>query len=233
MSRAVVRVWTLEKDNLAQGGSECKFYRCYHVGNDYSVIQYGSQRNGRSGGSFKVEHNLDYAVNQRDKKRRDGYVDVAGEFNVTFEIDGDKFRQQLLNGDKAAGEWLDNIRAAKMRAGARLPQSATSTFVCTMCQATFAQALALNRHIAKAHQNVTGAAVTPQAPDIPASVADRLTVLTDRALQAIAAAADDPAKVMVEYVSLKEERDLVALDLRKADSYLMTLETLVEEAVTA
>lgn len=229
MTQVKVTVWTMEKDNLAQGGSECKFYRTYVVGRDYSVIQYGSQRNGRSGGSFKVERNADYALTQRDRKRRDGYEDVKAEFNVTFDVDFEKFQQQLLNGDKSAGEWIDNMRAAKLRGA---PQSATSSFTCPDCAQVFDQALALRRHMGGAHGPGTKPQATP-VPDIPATLADRLTALTERALEAIKNAADDPIKVSVEYVTLKEEREAVALDLRKVDSYISTLETLVEEAVSA
>lgn len=201
MTLLTVTVRTAEKVNTAQGGTEDRFYRTYEIGNRCALFQWGSQRNGRSGGQFKIAPAPSDATDQFYKKIREGYVSV-GPGSETFQVDDVKMTQQLALGHKAAGTFLDNLYAAS-------PASSSSTLP----------------PVFKGKPE----AITFEVPaDKPF---DRIGQTNERALAAITLATTSPAKALTEYSLLQDEVDAMETDLRKVRSYLSTLEVLVEEAM--
>ena len=209
MSTATARTRTLQKVR----GTENKFYRVTTLegaGASYSVTQWGSQRNGRHGGSYKIAPGPDLADRKYVEKAKEGYTSVGQE--VTFQVDVDKFRAQLAGGgDKAAGSFIENLAAAAERGRPVINP--------TNPQAPFGWS----------GEQEKGTDVPAAVPD----VVDRIGVLNDKALECIGLATSDTQKAMVMLVELREQRESIEAELRKAASYISTVEALVEEDVLA
>lgn len=210
MSVQTVTVQTGGKDNIAQGGNECKFYRVYSVGRQY-VIQYGSMRNGVSGGQFKVVVGDSGAAEaQFRRKQNEGYQASS---TVHFDLDTGKFYDVLAKqGDKAAGQWIENMFDAAYASNAvyNLGVNAPPT------TQTGSVGLANDKVTTADHQH---------------AVQDRLSTLVSSALAAITLATADPMKALVEQAKISTALEAVELDLRKVKSYLSTLDTLIEEVL--
>jgi hypothetical protein len=211
MTMVNVTVRTAEKDDLAQGGSQCKFYRTYSL-DEFWVVQYGSMRGGIGGGQFKVTNaghvsrSASAATDQFNKKLNDGYVNATRD---DFLIDIDKFKAQGAGG----GQWLENMYDAA-KASRMLVNSHAAT------------AAAPKAPKAKATPSVPTSASTP-APE----TTDALAQVTQRALKAIALASSEPAKALTEHSLLTVQLEEIEVHFRKARSYLSTLDTLLEEAL--
>lgn len=224
MTATTVRVLTVDKDNLSQGGNECKFYRSFSL-DVFTVFQFGSQRNGKSGGTFKVVNRGNIArataasIKQVESKESEGY---SNRETHAFQVDLDKFTEVMgKQGDKGAGAWLENMFAAARSSNAvYTPPSLPGVG-------------------APAHKHKASPAVTSSTPDTPkrwgtpgtSLPVDQLQMLTQRALSAISLAATDPAKALTEYSLVTEEVDKVEVTFRKVRSYLNTLETLIEDVL--
>lgn len=182
------------------GGSEDKFYRTYRLPT-CALFQWGSQRNGRSGGQFKIAPSPLDAMQQSEKKRREGYTYVGG--TETFQVDEAKLQTQLARGPKEVGQFLDSLYAASGSTGqASIP----------------------------AMPDVWESKPTPVTPAAE-DVFDRLSMTNQRALAAITLATNDPAAALTEYSLLNDALADLEADVRKVKSYLGTLEVLVEEAM--
>lgn len=104
---ALVRV--IARTGQKVQGSEDKFYRTYEL-HTCSLFQWGSQRNGRSGGQFKISPSRHDAREQFQKKQNEGYTIVGGD--AVFDVDQAKLEQQIAAGNKACGAFLDSLLAA-------------------------------------------------------------------------------------------------------------------------
>lgn len=201
MALVTIQVRTAEKDDTRYGGSSDKFYRTFRLPT-CALFQWGSQRNGRSGGQFKIAPDPGDAVSQFTKKLNEGYTTVGG--IDTFDVDEAKLRQMVAQGHKALGGFLESIYAASARSGSNRPAPAPSS----------------------------PAAPQPSPTPPPAErVFDRISQTNERALTAISQAATEPAKALTEYALLQGELDALEADLRKVHSYMATLGVLVEEAL--
>lgn len=221
MATADVTVETLEKVQ----GSENKFYRTYLINeagtnNFISLTQWGSQRGGRTGGQFKSGLGAGLSTKKLKEKRADGYTDA--EPSLVFAANWDAIQKAIQVDDKVLGQSLEQAYlSAKSAATAPTPG-----WACTDCGEKFASGYALNQHIASKHQSGSGG-----APSAPPAVADRLVSLSQRAQEVIGLATTDPIKAHVQLVALREEKAEIELDLRRVDSYIYTIETLVDEAL--
>lgn len=207
MTQVTVTVRTAEKDNSAQGGSEQKFYRTYQLPSS-ALFQWGSQRNGRSGGQFKIAPSMHDAEQQMRKKQAEGYVTVGGV--EQFTVDTAKLQTQIVAGNKALGAFLDSLYAASATTGGKTKP--------------FAPAF-------KPSKPTKFPEDTPGQPVPVERVFDRISQTNERALAAISLASNEPAKALTEYSLLQDEIDALEVDLRKVKSYMGTLEILVEEAM--
>lgn len=205
MTQVTVIVHTCEKDNIQQGGNESKFYRTYELPSQ-SLFQWGSQRNGRSGGQFKIAPSASDAVAQFQKKLNEGYTRIGN--SETFSVDQAKLQQQIASGAKGLGQFLDILYAASATTGAKTTSKPQSP--------------------ANNPNDPFGDPPTPVAAD---SVFDRITQVNERALAAISLAASEPARALTEYSLLNDALEGLEADMRKVKSYLGTLEILVEEAL--
>lgn len=214
-----VNVLTVDQNDLNQGGSACKFYRVYSL-EHFTVFQYGSMRTGKTLGSYKVANqgnaarSYAAALKQIGVKESEGYQHRE---TVLFYVDLDKFVEVMgKQGDKGAGQWLENmLEAARLSGNLSNVSPITSTPTPTSAPRK-----------AKASP-----AVPSSAPAALRISGDRLEVLVQRALSAISLAASDPAKALTEYSLVTKEVDEIDVMFRKARSYLGTLETLIEEVL--
>lgn len=229
MASANVRVWTQSKVQ----GSENKFYRSYLIEGTqtHSINQWGSQKNGRSGGQFKAALGSTLALGKRDEKAREGYQRVADEYNIVFPIDDVAFLRQLnANGSKSAGIWLEGEFLRALQRGTPAPTAAGQQLVsCADCGETFAnrQALVAHRRNTPDCGNTHGAVQKPETVEV---IVDPIGDLSKEAQSVIALATTDPINAHVKLVELRERKSKIELDLRRVGSYLDTIETLVEEA---
>lgn len=214
MTVVAARAWTVEYVH----GNHDKFYRTFAVDGDqpwqgYSVQQWGRNR---TVGQFRIVSGKDQALAKRDEKEKEGYSKVGREYNVEFSVDLDQFRAKLAaGGDKEAGEFL--VDQLRQRVGGTGPAVVKES--CPDCGAKFNSITELVQHRNAEHP-----------PEVTDTIPDRVGVLADRATEALKLAASDPIKAGVELVILLGEREKIAIDLRRADSYLDTIEMLIEEA---
>lgn len=199
MPQVTVYVRTAEK----VGGSEDKFYRTFELPT-CALFQWGSQRNGRSGGQYKIAPSTFDAQQQFSKKVGEGYRQVGAV--EKFDIDASKLEAQVRSGHKNLGPFLDSLYAASATTGGR-PAGSAQTF------------------------NTMPDPVPDVAPVPAEKVFDRISQTNERALAAISLAAAEPAKALTEYSLLQDAIDSLEADLRKVKSYMGTLEILVEEAM--
>jgi hypothetical protein len=197
---------TAKKDNLAHGGSECKFYRTYalDVG---SLFQWGSARGGNSGGQFKNTPSRYDAATQFQTKCNEGYVPEHPDF--VFDVDLDKLQQQGGLGSKNGRIFLENIFHAAFN---RAPQAPTGSSFASKSKP----------------ETVTLQDPTPVAAE---RVFDRMNQASEKVLAAISQAATDPAGALTTYSLLGDEIEALENDLRKVKSYMSTLEVMVDEAL--
>lgn len=204
MALATVTVRTIEKDTTRHGGNEDKFYRTYQLPS-CALFQWGSQRNGRSGGQFKLAPSPHDAVAQIGKKRNEGYLPIT-QHETYVQVDEAKLAQLVAQGHKAVGEFLDNLHVASGKpTGGSVPAP-------------------------KPSPAAPAAEPTPAAPLREADY-DRIAKVNERALAAITQAATDPAQALTEYSHLQTDLEDLEAALRKIKSYIGTLEVLVEEAL--
>ena len=204
-------VRTVEKDNTAQGGSECKFYRTYELpaagSGVQTLFQYGSMRNGKSGGQFKAGFD---GPGQIRKKTNEGYYSLE---QITITVPDAKV-SQLRADTKALGQLLDNVVAASSVAPKGRSSSSSTSPTSTPAPVTAPRS----------------ADPTPQATPAAPPTLDRLIVLNAELLATITQAAVDPALAMAIFPRLVAEVADLEADVRKIRSYLETVELLVTEA---
>lgn len=193
---------TAKKDNLAIGGSECKFYRVYAL-DAGSLFQWGSARGGASGGQFKNTPSRFDAGSQFQTKLNEGYVNEHPDF--VFDVDIDKLQQQGGLGSKNGRIFLENIFHAAFNKAPSGSAFAPST-----------------------PGRVTVQDPTPVAAE---RVFDRMNQVSEKVLAAISQAATDPASALTQMSLLTDDVEVLETDLRKIKSYMSTLEVMVDEAL--
>ena len=206
-----VRVMTAEKVNPEAG--EDKYWRAYDIPGHGVLTQWGSQRNGRSGGQFKLSTSGD-ASEQFRKKIRSGYIAQA---DYAFRIDGDKIVS--VTDARILGIALDNIRASTADGQDDNPLSSNGQRLGTTVEWRSASA-------ALDYGN------TPTPANFTQPATDVLTQLTNRVQAAISTAVDDPAAAMAEFSELADlvtESEEQTIKLR---SFYDTLQMLLVGAVT-
>lgn len=203
MSVIQVRVLTAEKVN--PNANEDKMYRVYDLPGQPAMLQWGSQRTGRTGGQFKVaDQPADAAF---AKKLRDGYTKVA---EYHFGIDSAKLAVQLT--PKSAGSLLDGVRGSSPAGIDDNPSFSWD-----------APTPGFGPNAVATHQ---------QSQATPAPVgSDSISQLTSRIQAAITLAVDNPAAAMVELADLGDELDLTKERTLKMESFFATLQTLVKDSV--
>jgi hypothetical protein len=195
-----------------------KFYRVYSIeepGGGYVVTQYGSQGSGRTGGTFSVAASgtpVTDARNAKMKKRAYGTV-----LEIDFDVDVARFKKALQGGDKAAGEFLDNIHTA----------------------AVASQGKDVNAGITEAKKRQRaerqGQPVVDDfsRADGPVTVQkDRLDAFAEKALAALTLSTTDVAAATKVYGELSEELEDLQEEFRKATSFLGTVELMITDALT-
>lgn len=194
-----------------------KFYRIFSVG-PYLVTQYGSQKNGRTGGTFSfIRLGSDIgaqneALMAREKRR---HYDPVQE--IDFTVDGDKLIERLTSGDKKAGEFLDNMHTAAAAGQSK--------------DVNTGLAAANVRHMQEKTGNLS-TVPNPVQTETAAAGADRLTTFGDRALVALTLSTTDVRAAAKAYGELADELEGLQDEFRKAQSFLGTLELMVMEAIT-
>lgn len=186
-------VVTLEKVD----GSSNKFYRVYKIWNhNIQVAQWGSQRNGRSGGQFKAMDNSPAitADQQVTRKVSDGYVEVDRVERIPIVNVNWNVPTKSL-GEKLEALYFEAKVAARQGATATPPPPPSTP---------------------------TPTPADPPASTLPDS--DRLSALSQRFVEAIATATTDPMQGMVTLAILNEQLEELEAEFRKLHTYKTTVE---------
>lgn len=214
----IVTVRTAEKSNTAQGGNEDKFYRTFELPT-VSVMQWGSQRNGRSGGQFKISSGPGDASMVFNKKLTDGYVRVSVE---EFEIDPAAYQLMIQVSDaKTIGAAAESAYDKAKRTG-KVKTSSGNVSTGTPPKPPF---------------RGTPKAATPAAPASPTTVQKSNAAITEintlaaEALELMKIAAVDPIKALTKLPDLRSAQEAVVMATAKLSSYLETIDEMIEENV--
>lgn len=213
----IVTVRTAEKSNTAQGGNEDKFYRTFELPT-VSVMQWGSQRNGRSGGQYKISSGPGDASMVFNKKLTDGYVRVSVE---EFELDPAGYNLMIQTSDaKTIGASAERAYDQAKRTGKVKTSSGNVSTGGTPPKAPF---------------RGTPKAATPAAPASPTTVQKSNAAITEintlaaEALGLMKIAAVDPIKALKKLPDLRNAQEAVVMATAKLSSYLETIDEMIEE----
>lgn len=203
------------------GGSSNKFYRAYliqaNVGT-WSLVQWGSQKGGiRSGGQAKLVGASQLYHDKLDEKRREGYTNVdTGTVDVP-----DSTLVNLISADDAKGMCAAIESAIRTNATVNTAPPRAQSFTCPECAEIFASRQMLDQHLASVHRaSPAGAPVIAKHP---------VEALAQRALSALGLASTDPHAAMVEAAKIRAELDKELEVVGRTQSYLQTLDLLVDE----
>lgn len=183
-------------------GTHNKYYRVYQIPSEgVALIQYGSQKNGRSGGAANLLTS-DEGYTKRDEKRRKGYVPIKDEC-LYFETDWDK-----LSGRPPK----EIVNVLEMQfVGALRTANAGSNYVPAASRPA-------------RNQPRTPSSNQSQPAAAPVRVSDRLLDFKDEMLSIINIAPTDETAALKAYASINERLEAFELEMRNLKSYKEALD---------
>lgn len=208
------------------GGNSNKFYRAYKIqspgsAGSWSLVQWGSQKGGvRSGGQAKLAGATQLYFDKLDEKRREGYTQVdTGNVDLDDAVLDNLIRTDDAKGLCAAIE--SAMRTSASTSAQRAPQNPQAV-TCPDCAQIFPTRVALENHRRSVHQ-IDPATAAPVIAKHP------VEALAQRALSALGLASTDPHAAMVEAAKIRVELDKELEVVGRTQSYLQTLDLLVDE----